>query len=381
MLSPIDKIIVEGRFRKDLQNLESLMASIESVGLLHPIVVDEAGKLIAGERRLESCKRLGWTEIPVHLVKVEDILEAQRDENTARSDFLLTELVGIYEAIGEKKRGEAKERQKAGISSDGKSGGRGKKKPSGKFPQGIGGRSKDAIAAYGGVSGRTLEKAIAIVKAAETNPEKFGDLPAEMDRTKRVNGVYKKLVVAKQAEKLNAEPLPPPEGPFAVIVIDPPWKYSLRSGDSSHRSSNPYRSMDLEEIQLLPVQKISHENSILWLWTTNNFMREALHLVEFWGFNTKTILTWIKNRIGTGDWLRGQTEHCILAAKGRPTVTLTNQSTALIAPAGKHSEKPDAFYELVKSLCPGSKIDMFSRKERVDFHPWGLEVIPSGSEK
>jgi len=64
------------------------------------------------------------------------------------------------------------------------------------------------------------------------------------------------------------------------------------------------------------------------------------------------ILTWAKDRIGLGDWLRGQTEHALMAVRGSPRVVLTNQSTLLPAPMGRHSEKPEAFYSLIESLCP-----------------------------
>ena len=60
-------------------------------------------------------------------------------------------------------------------------------------------------------------------------------------------------------------------------------------------------------------------------------MRFAFEVLDAWGFELKTILTWVKDRMGTGDWLRGQTEHCILAIRGKPTVTLTDQTTLLQA--------------------------------------------------
>ncbi len=94
----------------------------------------------------------------------------------------------------------------------------------------------------------------------------------------------------------------------------------------------------------------SNEDSILWLWTTNHHMREAFALLDAWGFEQKTILTWAKDKMGTGDWLRGQTEHAIMAMRGSPIVTLTNQSTLLLAPARGHSVKPVEFYDLVERL-------------------------------
>jgi MT-A70 len=125
-------------------------------------------------------------------------------------------------------------------------------------------------------------------------------------------------------ESIAQQSLEFPKGPYRVIVIDPPWRYDSREG------RGPYPDMDIDEIQALPVAALAHAHCVLWLWTTNAFVREAFACLEAWGFEQKTILTWIKDRAGTGHWLRGKTEHCILAVRGRPLVGLTDQTTALI---------------------------------------------------
>jgi N6-adenosine-specific RNA methylase IME4 len=91
-------------------------------------------------------------------------------------------------------------------------------------------------------------------------------------------------------------------------------------------------------------------------------MRHGFEVLDAWGFRPKTILTWAKQHFGNGDWLRGQTEHCILAVRGKPIVTLTNQTTLLHAPKRAHSQKPVEFYDLVELLCPAPRYaDLFSR--------------------
>ena len=74
------------------------------------------------------------------------------------------------------------------------------------------GKTRDKAAAFGGWSGRTYEKAKEIVEAAEEEPERFGPLVEEMDRTGRVNGVHKKLKVARIAGNK-----PEPKAPEASI--------------------------------------------------------------------------------------------------------------------------------------------------------------------
>jgi ParB family transcriptional regulator, chromosome partitioning protein len=66
---PIADIVVRERHRRDLGDIEGLAESIEDLGLLHAITINESGVLLAGARRLAAVKRLGWTHSPVKVVK------------------------------------------------------------------------------------------------------------------------------------------------------------------------------------------------------------------------------------------------------------------------------------------------------------------------
>ncbi len=180
------------------------------------------------------------------------------------------------------------------------------------------------------------------------------------------------------AEKICLSPPPMPEGRFDVIVIDPPWPYECRQEDSTHRGRLAYPSMPLEQILAFPVKDLAAENCILWLWVTNAFMPDAFRCLQAWGFENKTILTWVKTQMGLGDWLRNQSEHCILGIKGQVqsfsrSGRLNNQTTVLYAPRREHSRKPDEFYELVEELCPGSKLELFGRQSRLEWTVHGAE--------
>jgi N6-adenosine-specific RNA methylase IME4 len=215
--------------------------------------------------------------------------------------------------------------------------------------------------------------------AAEAEPERFGKLVADMDRMGRVDGPFKRLRVARQAEAIRAEPPPyPGRGPYRVIVADPPWPYELRKKDPSHRATHPYPQMSIAEIcaESEKVKALAHEDCILWLWTTNHHMREAFVVLDAWGFEHKTILTWAKDRFGTGDWLRGQTEHCLFAVRGKPIVRLLNQSTLLPGPLRKNSQKPEEFYALVERLCPTPRYcELFARRARENWDGHGDEYV------
>jgi N6-adenosine-specific RNA methylase IME4 len=194
-----------------------------------------------------------------------------------------------------------------------------------------------------------------------------------------INREYKAIVgterKAEQVEAVKHAALP--AGKYNVIVADPPWRYDARAEDVTKRGAIPYPSMSTEEVCAMPVETIAADNAILWLWTTNAHMREAYSVAEAWGFTVKTILTWDKDRMGTGDWLRGQTEHCLMAVRGKPVVTLTNQTTLLRGPVREHSRKPDEFWTLVESLCPapeGGRLEMFSRQVRPGWVQMGAEI-------
>ena len=87
-----------------------------------------------------------------------------------------------------------------------------------------------------------------------------------------------------------------------------------------------------------PVPDIMHPDSLLWMWTTNRHLvgGEATEILKHWGFRPMTMLTWVKERVGTGVWLRGQTEHAVLAVRGKPIQPLKPESTLLRAAMHRH---------------------------------------------
>lgn len=350
-------------------DIAALARSIDEVGLLHPIVVTPDLELIAGSRRLKAVALLGWREVPVtvaeNLTTAEIQLRAENDENVCRLDLSPQEALEMRDRLLVLEQPAAADRRAHLVQVA----------PSSEPPHER--KAKARASAPTGYSRRTLDKVADVVRAAEENPERFGPLVDEMNRTGRVDGVHKKVRNIKKAEAISAEPPAFPTGPFRVVVADPPWRYDVRSEDPSHSGALPYPSMATAEICALPVADLAYDDAVLWLWTTNAHMPDAFEVVKAWGFEYKTILTWAKPSIGTGNWLRGQTEHVLLAVRGHPTILLSNQSTLLSAPKGQHSEKPDAFFDLVEHLCPGSKLELFARRPREGWAVFGDEVRAS----
>src|SRR5450755_2788085 len=112
----IEQIQIGFRYRRDLGDLRPLVDSIVEVGLLHPIVVTPEGRLIAGQRRLEACRQLGWTEVPVTVVDLLQAVRGEAHENFVRKDLLPSEIVALKRAIEPIERREARERQ--GVRTD-----------------------------------------------------------------------------------------------------------------------------------------------------------------------------------------------------------------------------------------------------------------------
>jgi N6-adenosine-specific RNA methylase IME4/ParB-like chromosome segregation protein Spo0J len=374
-LVALSAICVERRTRKDYGDITALAQSIQQVGLLHPIVLDSQYRLIAGERRLRAVQQLGRSDIPATIAEtlddIEQALLAERDENTERKNWTPSEAVAMAERLAPYEKQAAEARQKSGKNIDGTAGARGHKSvetqnlrktfPKVSSPEQH--RSQARTATAVGLSRPTLTKAQAVVKAAQQNPD-LSHLVTKMDETGKVDGVYRQLQKILRAEEIRHELSPLPTGPFRVIVVDPPWHYEKRADDVTQRAACPYPTLPTEAIEALPVAALAHEDAILWLWSTNAHLPEAFRVVEAWGFTYKTLLTWVKDRMGVGDWLRGQTEQCVLAIRGKPTVVLTNQTTLLEASVREHSRKPQAFYALVEALCPGSKVELFAREVR-----------------
>lgn len=193
-------------------------------------------------------------------------------------------------------------------------------------------------------------------KSPQAKPVTIKTIVADLKKKQRIEDVQ------KQAEAIQTALPGIPTGPFHVISIDPPWPYGTPYDPHGRRAANPYPEMSLDDIKA--IQLPAAPDCVLWLWTTHKFMRHSFELLDAWGFRDVAILTWVKDRIGLGTWLRSQSEFCIMAVKGKPPISLTDQATVLHGPLREHSRKPDSFYEMVNGLCVGAKLDYFSREKR-----------------
>lgn len=364
--------------------LDELVLSMRTHGydVEHPIVLLD-GKIIDGRNRYRAAKVAGVTPMFTNLApSLVDPWDFVWRENATRRHLEKGQKVALFLKFttGSKEWQEknAKLQAKANEARSEKAKAQhAVSKP--RAGEKIGGASREArpkqddgktakkVAAAAGVSRATAERAAELQKK---NPAAFERVArGEVPLSRALAETKKAAVVAE----IKAKPAPLPDGKHHVIVIDPPWRYDTRAENRDVRGTVDYPDMSIEEICALPIAKLAEDDCILWLWTTNAFMRDAYRCLDAWGFAEKTILTWDKEKIGVGHWLRNVTEHCIVAVRGRPTVQLTNQSTIIRAPRREHSRKPDEFYALVEGLCPGSKVEVFARQERKGWNAWGAE--------
>ena len=354
-------IRVGKRYRQHLGDIGALAASIAEHGLLHPIVVTPEGLLVAGERRLAAVRALGWATVPVTIVDPADLLRAESDENTVRQDFTPSEAVAIANALRPAAEAAARERQRAGGGIPG----------SGKLPQPEP-KTRDRVAAAVGLSGRTLDKAAAVVEAAVADPE-LGDLVEVMDRTGKVDAAFRALKRRQNRAAVAAAPAVSGHVPgqrYACIVLDPPWDPSDEGDvDQIGRAQPTYATMPLGDIEALPVGDDAADNCHLYLWITNRSLPKGFGLLKAWGFRYVTTITWCKPALGVGNYFRNNTEHVLFGVRGSLPLTVQNLGTWFEAPRGPdgHSSKPEAFYDLVRAASPGPRAEWFGRRDRPGF--------------
>ena len=100
----LNKIKLKKRIRRDLGDLSSLINSLRKYGQLTPIILNTRYELIAGNRRLESAKRLGWETINAIVVQREtdlEMLELEIEENIQRRDLSAEELSDGFDRLDE----------------------------------------------------------------------------------------------------------------------------------------------------------------------------------------------------------------------------------------------------------------------------------------
>ncbi len=350
-----------------------LVADIRDHGLREPIWLHQDGRIVDGRNRYRACIEAGVApEFQTFIGPDQALMAFNLSMNLKRRHLNDSQRSMVADRLATLKHGRPEKSQICGIS-------------------------QSEAAQLLSVSKRSVETARKVLSAgsdqiigavdagnvAVSDAASVVDLPAEQQNNllrkvkwgeaKNLKAARRKAEIQQQRDDIETGKIDLPEGVFEVIVIDPPWPYGTQDQYDSDgfRGGTPYPEESIENLSAREIP--AAENCVLWLWTTHKFMRHTSTLLDAWGFEEKVILTWVKDRMGTGRWLRSRSEFCIMAVKGKPRVDLTNQTTVLNAPLREHSRKPAEFYALVDSLCIGRKLDYFSREARPGWEQYGDE--------
>jgi len=171
--------------------------------------------------------------------------------------------------------------------------------------------------------------------------------------------------------------VPPPNGKYRCLVIDPPWPVSKIPREERPLQSETldYPIMSLEDIAALPIVGLAADDGChLYLWVTHHFLPYGLELLAAWEFNYQCVMTWIKPTGMTPFSWMYNTEHVLFAARGGQGLETMGLKLSFEEIVKGHSVKPNIFYERVLLASPEPRLEMFARQPREGFNVWGNEV-------
>jgi N6-adenosine-specific RNA methylase IME4 len=182
---------------------------------------------------------------------------------------------------------------------------------------------------------------------------------------------------------------PLPTEKYPVIVCDPPWAYANWSDKAHGAARSWYECLTNKQIAELPVGDVVADNAALVMWITGPKLVEGAHLpiMKAWGFRPVT-MPWVWHKTtkdggrytGLGFYTRSECEFVVLGIRGKypRKEGATKVMQHFDSPRRLHSQKPETFPCLVRSLFDGPYLELFAREEATyggaDWHIWGNEV-------
>ena len=175
---------------------------------------------------------------------------------------------------------------------------------------------------------------------------------------------------------------------FQLVLADPPWPYY---GDPNKMAAagKHYDLMSMEELEAMPVKEICSKKAACFMWATGPRLHEAVDLMRAWGFHYRGVAwVWVKTRqdgeiMGPAGvpptFVKPTTEFIIAGTTnkvGRPfPIQTSKMRQVVLAPRGKHSEKPAVFHKNIEELCGDvKKIELFAREPKEGWVTTGFEL-------
>lgn len=191
-----------------------------------------------------------------------------------------------------------------------------------------------------------------------------------------------------------------PDHKFDIVYADPPWHYNGKlQFDKTSRSVEQidlsrkifissaefkYPTLKTSELMKIPVQDIAKDDCLLFLWSTNPHLAQAIRLGEAWGFEYKTVaFVWDKMTHNPGRYTLSNCELCIVFKRGRiPSPRGARNIQQLVrSPRKGHSEKPREVLQAIEKMFPTQeRIELFARRRTKGWWAWGLDVLELGDK-
>jgi N6-adenosine-specific RNA methylase IME4 len=187
----------------------------------------------------------------------------------------------------------------------------------------------------------------------------------------------KRRAVRDQLEDVAAQAVKKLLGTYDTIVIDPPWPMQKIERDVTPQQVEfDYPVMTEEQLRDVPVPQHCAPDTHVWVWAAQHFLPVAFRLLDAWRLTYVCTFVWHKPG-GFQPWNLPQfnCEFALYARHGSPTfLDTTDFLTCFNAPRQGHSAKPDHFYDVVRRVTAGRRLDMFNRRAIPGFDGWGQQA-------
>ena len=214
--------------------------------------------------------------------------------------------------------------------------------------------------------------------------------------------VYKEDVKKRKKQNTLAELYPKlPNKKFDVIYADPPWHYNGKlQFDKSSKGKEKiniskkifistadfkYPTLKTDELMKLPVHEIAKNDCLLFMWTSNPHLAQAIELGRAWGFEYRTVaFIWDKMNHNPGKYTLSNCELCLVFKRGKiPTPRGARNIQQLVrSPRKEHSEKPIEVIQGIQKMFPHhERIELFAREKVIGWEAWGLDMIEKSNKQ
>ncbi len=164
---------------------------------------------------------------------------------------------------------------------------------------------------------------------------------------------------------------------YQIIYADPPWEWKTYSKKGRKKTSdNHFPLMSIFDLIKLQIEDIVDDNCILFMWTQDAHLENALAIGKQWGFTYKTIgFVWDKQKFGLGYWTRKGAEICLLFTRGHPKRISASVRQFISEKSIIHSQKPNEVRDrIVKLMGDLPRIELFARRKIQGWDSMGNQI-------